>query len=537
MIDPTNVDGLGSKYRLGYGEPYDLATAGLSQVTHVRLVDIVGNGSRLDSQNRPIYDPHPVAQSAGFDLEAVAALNFRTWRTLPAGTFSASGTNATAMTHRPDGRLVLGRQGNLLLQDSWGQPQLTALPLNGITLDPSFVAARDLNNLLVGAGGSSSGGSGIHAVAPTSGIVTSPLATLQNFAGCYWKSSLSHREGWIIAGSNASGSHNLTYVSLDGTVSGALTQTLCSYSAGVATDSAGNLYAGLYELLPFPPYSDDTNRVLKWDITEVDAAVASLETSTPVPLTRASSTPLFQFDGAASVTIDAWGRVWATGFASSQLQVYDPTTGSSARFTPDHDPLPGVADVIYQVAAFNDPEGIPSLAFLAQDEIGTAGTPIVYGTAPLTALRVPQDASSWRQHHFGFSLPPAEETTVWGDAADPDQDGLPNLLERVLGRHPLHSDSAQAIEVEVTLGRLRSDFIIDPDAEGAALILEGSNTLAPNDWFTLAELHGSEPFQAASGILVTTRPEGRWTRVTVTDNQFLSSTPQRFVRLRAQPLP
>jgi hypothetical protein len=81
-LDPTNVDGLAGKYRQGFGTPFDLAElAGVSplldvaNVAYVRIVDIVGDGTYLDSSGDPIYDPYPTIGSAGFDLEAVAVLH------------------------------------------------------------------------------------------------------------------------------------------------------------------------------------------------------------------------------------------------------------------------------------------------------------------------------------------------------------------------------------------------------------------------------------------------------------------------------
>ena len=80
-VDATDIDGLAGKYRQGFGTPFDLADlsgiAGLdiSAVSHVRLIDVIGDGSRQDSQGHPIYDPTPTFGSAGFDLDAVAVLN------------------------------------------------------------------------------------------------------------------------------------------------------------------------------------------------------------------------------------------------------------------------------------------------------------------------------------------------------------------------------------------------------------------------------------------------------------------------------
>ena len=78
-IDPTKVRNLAGKHVNGYGDswgtPFDLTEVGLAQITHIRLVDIPGNGSFLDSAGRPIYDPWPTFGSGGFDLEAVGAIS------------------------------------------------------------------------------------------------------------------------------------------------------------------------------------------------------------------------------------------------------------------------------------------------------------------------------------------------------------------------------------------------------------------------------------------------------------------------------
>jgi len=99
-----DIYGLASKYRQGYGSPFDLAelqwasdaiAAGthsftntyveaftnhfpavdLSNVKYVRIIDVVGDGSARDSEGFTIYDPYPTSGSAGFDLDAIAVLN------------------------------------------------------------------------------------------------------------------------------------------------------------------------------------------------------------------------------------------------------------------------------------------------------------------------------------------------------------------------------------------------------------------------------------------------------------------------------
>ncbi len=82
-LSPTDLDGLAGKYPATYGTPFDFAWLGVTMVSHVRIVDIVGDGRTLDAEGRPIYDPYPTAESAGFDLDAVAAhvtARYSSWR-------------------------------------------------------------------------------------------------------------------------------------------------------------------------------------------------------------------------------------------------------------------------------------------------------------------------------------------------------------------------------------------------------------------------------------------------------------------------
>lgn len=78
-VDATNIDGLAGKYIQGYGTPFDLdsipAGSRPAQVTHVRIVDIVGDGNALDTTGDIIYDPHLTTGSGGFDLDAVGVIN------------------------------------------------------------------------------------------------------------------------------------------------------------------------------------------------------------------------------------------------------------------------------------------------------------------------------------------------------------------------------------------------------------------------------------------------------------------------------
>lgn len=83
-VDPTNITGYCSKYRQGYGTPFDLADLtgieelDINAVTHIRIVDIVGDGTYTDTDGDSIYDPYATIGSAGVDLDAIGVIHQKT---------------------------------------------------------------------------------------------------------------------------------------------------------------------------------------------------------------------------------------------------------------------------------------------------------------------------------------------------------------------------------------------------------------------------------------------------------------------------
>jgi hypothetical protein len=82
----AQMGGLAGTYMVGDGTPFDLSvlrnaplvragTVDLGAITYVRVVDIVGDGSTLDSFGRAIVDPLSTGPTAGFDLDGIAVLN------------------------------------------------------------------------------------------------------------------------------------------------------------------------------------------------------------------------------------------------------------------------------------------------------------------------------------------------------------------------------------------------------------------------------------------------------------------------------
>lgn len=84
--DAALMTGFAGKYRRGFGTPFDLALlAGhpnaangklnVAAITHIRVEDIIGDGSQSDSFGNPVYDPYPTIETAGFDLEAIGIIH------------------------------------------------------------------------------------------------------------------------------------------------------------------------------------------------------------------------------------------------------------------------------------------------------------------------------------------------------------------------------------------------------------------------------------------------------------------------------
>jgi hypothetical protein len=85
-IDRTNTYNLAGIHESNVGTLFDLADLlpdplvglgllNLNAVSHVRLVDVPGDGSFLDSLGNPILDAWVTTGTGGFDLDAVAALH------------------------------------------------------------------------------------------------------------------------------------------------------------------------------------------------------------------------------------------------------------------------------------------------------------------------------------------------------------------------------------------------------------------------------------------------------------------------------
>ncbi len=110
-----NVNNLAGKYTAGYGTPFDLeelaGTPGLdiNHITHVRLVDVVGDvnvHTSKDKDGNIINDPYPTAfNGGGFDLDAVGVIHMA--GKFPSAIYDAEKTIATVYPNPAADRITI----------------------------------------------------------------------------------------------------------------------------------------------------------------------------------------------------------------------------------------------------------------------------------------------------------------------------------------------------------------------------------------------------------------------------------------------
>lgn len=198
-LDPVFVTGFAGKYRQAYGTPFDLddlqraydsQLAGqtdfspefasallaafplldLQHVTHVRLVDVLGDGSAFDAGGEVVYDPYPTTASAGFDLDAVGVINQPQQTGLPQAitfnpiphqklSFASVGLGAVSNSGLPVHYAIqsgnAAQDGDVLTFSSTGWVEVVASQPGDETFAPaspvlrSFLVAEEIQHIFV----------------------------------------------------------------------------------------------------------------------------------------------------------------------------------------------------------------------------------------------------------------------------------------------------------------------------------------------------------------------------------------------------
>lgn len=270
-----------------------------------------------------------------------------------------------AMAHLPDGRFVYADSGQFYRQDSFGSASYSAFS-GEPAVDPSFIAIRaDGGQAVAGAGGF--GASDLYTFDPNTPALssfTSAGASFQNYQGVYRDAA-----GVYIGGLYAGFTHGVRYFALDGSVNQMLVTNVSTFSAGMAIDTAGNLYVG----------DTDNGEVRLFTSNQLAAAIGGL------PLDMLDGALVYDFGGGGNVgslAVDGVGRVWAAGYLHNGLRVYDPLLGTDVTVTP------GLDNANYTVLSFTR-NGESYVGYINQEDPSSGGSGMQYGYAPV-GLAVPE---------------------------------------------------------------------------------------------------------------------------------------------------
>jgi hypothetical protein len=146
------------------------------------------------------------------------------------------------------------------------------------------------------------------------------------------------------------------------------------------------------------------------------------------------------------------------------------------------------------------------------------------------AIIMPSPFAQWQGTKFGAS---SSNPSVAGPGADPNHNGLANLLEYALGTNPLANDGSTPVRGEITAGHLALHFTRDTAATDVILTVQASDTL-DGPWTDLAQSVSGAPFTAlVAGATVAENGTGQVLDVVVGDPQAIAdpAKPRRFMRL------
>jgi hypothetical protein len=154
--------------------------------------------------------------------------------------------------------------------------------------------------------------------------------------------------------------------------------------------------------------------------------------------------------------------------------------------------------------------------------------------APASATVTVHDKpiDEWRLQQFGND---ANVTEIAGDTADPDADGLTNLLEYGLFSDPHVSSVAYLPSLTINSNHLQLSFRRNTSATDITYIVEARSDLATGSWAAvMTRAPGGAWTANEEGATATESGSGDYVSVTITDSVALQQIPRRFLRLRLQ---
>jgi carboxypeptidase D len=143
----------------------------------------------------------------------------------------------------------------------------------------------------------------------------------------------------------------------------------------------------------------------------------------------------------------------------------------------------------------------------------------------------PATIAEWRCLFFGTT----NDAGSAADFADPDGDGIPNLLEYAYATSPVQSDPAEpTTPAQVVINQslwVGFSFPRNPNATDLTYAVQAANDLSGSGWTSVATYSPDRGWSGSAQIRETTIP-GAATSVTVLDTQPVSAHSPRFLRLQ-----
>jgi hypothetical protein len=156
----------------------------------------------------------------------------------------------------------------------------------------------------------------------------------------------------------------------------------------------------------------------------------------------------------------------------------------------------------------------------------------------ITNTASPSSYTVWKSTHFGAN---ANNPAIAGDNADPDQDGIPNILEYALGTDPNSPDPKTPLVGTIISNRFQLHFNRNTSATDLTYTAE-TGPLLTGPWSNLVTFSGSGWMTNKLGATVTESgptgsPPDQHVQVIITDPANTSSTsaPDGFYQLKVHP--
>jgi hypothetical protein len=264
--------------------------------------------------------------------------------------------NNTAMTHLDDGRLVYAHDGSVYQQDTFGDSTMSSYS-NAPTGDYGYITG----NGFLGAGGFSA--ASIYGYTATNTATSfSSIGSQQNYAAVAFGADI------LISGGNGAGVSEIGHFSSAGVYT-TVVDNVSTYSAGLTLDSAGNLYVA----------DNDDNNIYRYTAAQVSAALLG------ATLAISDGEFITNLGVGASLAIDSMDRLYAAGWQTSGIQVYDLITEEVNSI------IPALNNTNYSVTTFSD--GANDYVGWLNAEGFALGDGVVYGYDLDGSIVVPEPAT------------------------------------------------------------------------------------------------------------------------------------------------